>query len=92
MNVVKVGDGYAALNGGASGYSDRYAVEEKSGRQARFERASNNDVLRSAGIVSTSASDPAIGSWWTELNWKLERQSADSARQTTQCGNSTAER
>lgn len=46
-------------------------VEEGDGATFRFERTTDNALVRNAGIVKAEATDAEIGAWWTLLNDRL---------------------
>lgn len=71
MNVMLVGNTYAALNGFTSGFADRYRIEDRSGRRSSYIRTRDNADLRRAGIVAKNTTDPQIGAWRDALNSKL---------------------
>ncbi len=68
MNIVKVKDVYGALNGTTSASWERYGVQEYSNNSFDIVRVNNHDNFRNNGIVTMTATDPAIGHWISALN------------------------
>jgi hypothetical protein len=73
VNVVKLGERYAAVNGNTSGLARRYRIRDSKGSVHDIIGTSDNADLRKNGLVSPDASDIAINDWRWEMNQKLLR-------------------
>ena len=78
MNVLKVDSPlsfkiYAALNGQASSWSDRYNVKESNGEVRSIISARSNSNFKVTRIVVDDAPDEVIGHWWSLFNARLNQ-------------------